>query len=411
MANSLNSNVSLLNLDYEEVIVGALSQFLFLSQYLSMNSTVKLSHLDVILIYDNVYFGNIQTLCNAMFNDLMTQTSVCFLSLASLLHSEYQEVFSTALIVAPELSLMLNDFSYIHSLLASFDITPATVSDLYRQNLSNNSLSIVFYELQVCMYAWTCIFLFLPVLTLRWTLPISAQFLRFYYYIFSFARESQIQFEVVLQTFLFFLLYWVTTLMVFDDSQEELIEFMDLAFFYFFVLLVLYLGYKYSIHYFAFLDASITEGRTIGFVAKQVFKDFLNSLSLLLRVSILLFRINVYDTLDDFFDSYYIFVGDFDEDNYLNELFLSIQGSLLFVAENKSDSSYLLVEENNFLNDWFYIYFIVWGKIFYFYFFILELAARLALAFYICYLIIFEIHNVNCSYVEDNYFLNKRLRS
>lgn len=139
--------------------------------------------------------------------------------------------------------------------------------------------------------------------------------------------------------------------MTFDDSQEELIEFMDLTFFYFFVLLVLYLGYKYSIHYFAFLDASITEGRTIGFIAKQVFKDFLNSLSLLLRVSILLFRINVYDTLDDFFDSYYIFVGDFDEDTYLNEIFFSLHGSLLFVSENKSDSSYLLVEENNFLND------------------------------------------------------------
>lgn len=88
-----------------------------------------------------------------MFNDSMTQTSVCFLSLASLLHSEYQDVFSTALIVAPELSLMLNRFSYIHSLLASFDITPATVSDLYCQNLSNNNLSIIFYELQVCIYA------------------------------------------------------------------------------------------------------------------------------------------------------------------------------------------------------------------------------------------------------------------
>jgi hypothetical protein len=32
----------------------------------------------------------------------------------------------------------------------------------------------------------------------------------------------------------------------------------------------------------------------------------------------------------------------------------------------------------------------------------------LSLGFYICYLIIFEVHSVNCSYVEDTYFQNTR---
>ena len=41
----------------------------------------------------------------------------------------------------------------------------------------------------------------------------------------------------------------------------------------------------------------------------------------------------------------------------------------------------------------------------------LEEAARLALAFYVCYLIIFEVHSVSCSYKEDNYFFNKRTMS
>jgi hypothetical protein len=137
--------------------------------------------------------------------------------------------------------------------------------------------------------------------------------MRLYYYTYSISREVRIQLEVMFQTFIFFILYWFTTLMAFDDSQEEVIEFMDTAFLYVFTLAVFYLGYKYSIHYFSFLDSSISEGRSVGFIVKQVFKDFLNSLSLLLRFYILLFRINVYDSLDDFFDSYYIFVGDFDE--------------------------------------------------------------------------------------------------
>jgi hypothetical protein len=29
---------------------------------------------------------------------------------------------------------------------------------------------------------------------------------------------------------------------------------------------------------------------------------------------------------------------------------------------------------------------------------------RISLAFYICYLIAFEVHSVNCSFLEDKYF-------
>ena len=290
----------------------------------------------------------------------------------------------------------------------SFENLPTDVFGAYKNNLGNGSIPIFFYELQFWVYVWFYIFFFTIGLTLRWTLPFNAQFLRFYFYAYSTSKEIKIQFEVLLQTFVFFLLYWFTTLMAFDDSQEEVIEFMDTAFFYFFTTMILYLGYKYSIHYFAFLDASIAEGRSVGFMVKQLFKDFLNSLSILLRFYILLFRINVYDTLDDFFDSYYIFLGDFDEDEYLNELFLSIHGTLLFLPENGFDTSFLQEDETDFSKDLFYIYFIVWGKIFYFCFFILEEAARLALAFYICYLIIFEIHNVNCSYCEDTYMVSKK---
>jgi hypothetical protein len=47
-------------------------------------------------------------------------------------------------------------------------------------------------------------------------------------------------------------------------------------------------------------------------------------------------------------------------------------------------------------------------KLFSFIFFILEEILRLSLGFYICYLIIFEVHSVNCSYVEDNYLQYSR---
>lgn len=102
----------------------------------------------------------------------------------------------------------------------------------------------------------------------------------------------------------------------FDDDQEEFIETFDTGFFYFFCFLIVFLIYKYSIHYFAFLEASVSEGRSVSFITKQFFRDFINTFALFLRFFILLFRLNVYDTLDDFYDSYYIFIGDFDDDEY-----------------------------------------------------------------------------------------------
>jgi hypothetical protein len=145
-------------------------------------------------------------------------------------------------------------------------------------------------------------------------------------------------------------------LLTFDDDQEEMIEFIDTFFFYIFTTVIAYFVYKHSIHYFSFLEASIDQGRTVKFIA-QFKNDFLGTFSLVLRFYILLFRMNVYDTLEDFFDSYYIFIGDFDDDEYLTELFLSIHGTILFTIDNHDDRSFLLEDESDFSFDLFFLYY------------------------------------------------------
>jgi len=140
-------------------------------------------------------------------------------------------------------------------------------------------------------------------------------------------------------------------------------------FFNFFSFVILYLVFRYSIHYFSFLEASETGGRSVSFfygLSSQFLKDTLNNFSVIIRFYALLFRINVYDNLEDIFDSYYIFVGDFDDDEYFSELFLSLHGTLLFTLDNHDDRSFLLEDENDFANDFFYTYYLVWAKLFYF---------------------------------------------
>jgi hypothetical protein len=145
----------------------------------------------------------------------------------------------------------------------------------------------------------------------------------------------------------------------FDDDQEELIEMFDTAIFSFFCVLISFLLFKYSQHYFAFLEVSVAEGRSAAYVTKQFFRDFINTFALFLRFFILLFRLNVYDTLDDFYDSYYIYVGDFDDDEYFFEMFIYMYPLItIFDFDNNDDRGFLLEDESDLMTDLFYLYFI-----------------------------------------------------
>jgi hypothetical protein len=290
------------------------------------------------------------------------------------------------------------------------NLIPAVVYDLFSDNLISVISEFIEYFSLFFIFIWILIFFVNIFQIVKWNNPTEIYFNRIFFYLYSLGKEARIQLEVVLYTFFFFVLYWTMLVATFDDDQEEIIEIFDSSMFVFFCLLITYLVYKYSIHYFAFLEATDTEGRNISFITKQFFKDFLGTFALLLRFFILLFRLNVYDNLDDFYDSYYIFVGDFDDDEYFAELFFSYHSIFFFDLDNNDDSSYLMEDENEFTFDFFFIYFLIWAKLFLFILFILEEILRLSLAFYICYLIVFEVHAVNCSYLEDNYFIKKRFK-
>jgi len=147
--------------------------------------------------------------------------------------------------------------------------------------------------------------------------------------------------------------------MTFDDDQEEMIEFIDTMFVSFFVLLTFYFVLKHSVHFFSFLEASVTGGRDNKFILKQFKSDALGVFSFAMRFYIAIIRVNVYDTAEDFLDTYYIFVGDFDDDEYLSELFFSLHGTLFFTMDNQDDRSFLLEDESSFSYDFYYIYYML----------------------------------------------------
>ena len=231
---------------------------------------------------------------------------------------------------------------------------------------------------------------------------------RFILYFNNLSKELRINFEFLIQFGLFIIYIWLFNLMSFDDLNIEFIELFHLFIFYYFLFIIFYLLFRYSFHYFAFLEASVTEGKSSLFISKQFVRDISNTFALFLRFFLLLFRLNIYDGLDDFLDSYCLFFYDFDEDINTNNIIDT--SKLDFTLDNNSD---LDISDKEtyiwFIEDLFKTYLLYFFEFLYFIIFILEELFRLSLAFYITYLIIFEVHTVNGSYYEDNYFITKKL--
>jgi hypothetical protein len=129
--------------------------------------------------------------------------------------------------------------------------------------------------------------------------------------------------------------------------------------FNFFLSLFAYYTLKVSVHYLSFLEASISEGRNFAFVLTQFVRDMTNNFAFVLRYLTLIARLNIYDLNDDILDSYYIFLGDFDDDEYYMDMFFSLFSTMFFDTDNNDDRSFFLEDEADFSADLFSLYFVI----------------------------------------------------
>jgi hypothetical protein len=76
-----------------------------------IDSIAKTSHLDVILLNSASSKNLSESLFSSTMNDILDETNILFFPLSSLLQSEYQDTFSTTLLISPELALVLKDYT------------------------------------------------------------------------------------------------------------------------------------------------------------------------------------------------------------------------------------------------------------------------------------------------------------
>jgi hypothetical protein len=70
-------------------------------------------------------------------------------------------------------------------------------------------------------------------------------------------------------------------------------------------------------------------------------------------------RLNIYDGVDDVLDSYYLFVIDFEEEEYFIDVFFSVFSTMFFDHDVNDDRSFLFEDEVDFTGDLFTIYFVL----------------------------------------------------
>ena len=413
LENTLNWGDICLNAfsDLAFAIHSALTTPIFANSYVFTGSFSKISFLDLLLLLESDKTTVTRELYDSFIWDIAITTQTKYAFLNFLFYADYQDFQTILMHQCPELTTALYDFCETFWFNNTYKQHPATMYDFFNDSLMSVLSEFLENLVLLACFVWLFGLIFNLIRITKLFDSQTAYLSRVIGYLALVTRESRAQFEAILQTFFFFVLYWTMLVATFDDDQEEVIEFFHTICFFFFIMIILFLFYKYSIHYFAFLEASFNEGQNVAMITRQFFRDFINTFALFLRFLILLIRLNVYDSLDDFYDSYYIFVGDFDEEEYLYELFYSYLATVSYDFDTNDDKAYHFVDENEFYFNFFALYLVCWSKFFAFIFFIIEEILRVSLAFYICYLITFEVHAVNASYVEDNYLEIARRRN
>ena len=378
-----------------------LSIAFFPSTHFFLDNIIKLSFLDLFFINLSTNQTASSDLASFVVYDSMLFVNSYFFLGQTLFYTDYQDFFVFLTHHSPELTYALNDFFLTHFISSTINSSPSIVFDTYTDSLNITLSEFLEYFLLFCIFAWFATLFLLVLRVNNWVVNLSPYIVRIYTYLFWIAKEIRLQFEGTLLAFFFLALYTTMMIVTFDDDQEEILEFFNMASFYFFLFTFLFYLIRYSIHFFSFLEPSKTEGRSIVWVLNQFKDDLFNTVALTLRFLVLMMRLNIYDGVDDVLDSYYIFVADFDEDEYFTDLFFSAFTTLFFDNDVNDDRSFLLEDETDFTGDLFTIYFILWGKFAFFLLFILEVLVRTTLALYVTYLLIFEINAVNRSYTED----------
>jgi hypothetical protein len=405
-----DESINLTITDYN--LFSLLTSPFMLKTYIYLESFVKLSFLDIMIMSESSEMYELQEFYNAVMWDLYETVQVLFYSFQFIYYTNYQDFFLILLHHSPELTIPLIEFVTTYWDNGVFKFVTAAGSMFFNDAILSNVYKLNNHAALVCISVWFIFIFFYAARLTKWDHAVESYLTRLLTYFNSMSKETRIELEAVLTMFLLFLILLVTNIASFRDWFEEMTEDSTLVLVYIFYAMYIFFIAKVSIHKLAFLEASESKRRTAGLFV-QFGKDVTNGVILLLRFLTLLVRLNLYDTVDDVLDSYYIFLCDFQDEMYVTDssLFCNLCfASFMNDSMSLSRTLLTLYHSNYYLDLWRAYIMICWNFLSFIYF-ALELIGRVLLAFFILYLVIFEMQSVNRSHVEDEYITNIRKKN
>jgi hypothetical protein len=299
-----------------------------------------------------------KTLFTSFICDYAAVFMALMLHLPHLFYSDFQDLLSTLIYYSPDLIFVTRDLLVSHWTGAAILTTPSAVFDSYQDSTSASNAEFTEY-LTAFLPFLAYIFVTLTLTRIAALQNANDSYpMRAYFYLYSVANEVRFQFEAAVQVFFFVFMYTSMMIATFDDAQEELLEFFNTMCYYFFLFTMVYYLFKYSLHYFSFLEAAKGDSKSTLTFSQFLF-DALNIIAFILRFLVLMIRLNIYDGVDDVLDSYYIFMADFDEEEYFTDTFFSLFSVMTFDTDLNDDRSFLFEDELDFVADLFAVYFLV----------------------------------------------------
>lgn len=385
-------------------VVSFLMSPFFINTHLFLDSLTKMSFIDILFYSETDTLNSSRELFDFLMWDLSSYVSSNFFIFQFIFYTDYQDFLLTSSHHSPELNLAIIDYVTTYWISYITNYTPSAVFDLYYDSLSSSLFSQV-TDFIIMSVIFSCIFILISrsLNIFNWSDLVSFYETRINYWLFSVSKETRVQLEAILVAFFLYFLYVSMALTTFDDDHEELIELVNYYLFNGILCIILFIFFKASIHSLVLLEPTSFDGRTVLMFASQFRRDLINFGSFCLRLLTLMTRLNIYDMNDDITDSFYIFFADFTDDNYLDSSVATEFSNLFYEDDNDDDQSFFFEDEVDFQNDLFVNYFLAWGKLFFFAFFILEEVVRVSLALYITYSIVFELQSHSRTYVEDRF--------
>jgi len=179
----------------------------FINSHFFLDSFTKLSFIDILFIAETNKTRYSRELYDLFIWDIATSFSNKFFPAQFFFYTDYQDFISIMLRYSPEIVLVFETYLNTFWLNSLVNAAPSVVFDIFHDSVVSTVAEFTEYLSLLFIFVWLVVFILNVFSITKWSNALDSQGSRLFYYIYSVARESRVQFEAFILTFFFFFFF------------------------------------------------------------------------------------------------------------------------------------------------------------------------------------------------------------